>query len=427
MRLGIAVAAVGLLEGPARAAVLVAGTEALVAQGAAGTLHVLVGPVEYHILAQLALQVAVEQRVGHRGVQPDEAGELLVVGDEPGLIAAKHLLELLPYALVEACDVVGPEPLAIGRIGDHIALLGSLLQLAQVLLPHLDHLAQAGTLHVGLGYGHSLHSDVAAIYLVVKLPLARVVVVDFAVQLGVVVAPALKRKVVAVHAGVDVGSNQGCLDQEGARAAHGVDQIALAVPPAELDDAGGQHLVDGGIGLRHAPAALVERLARRVERERDLVARDVHVETQVGRVEPYRGPAPLGLHKVVGNGVFHTIGDKSRVAEALAVYRRVDGKRVGSLHDRAPVEALHFFIEVVGIGRAELVDGLEHAQCRVQAEVGAIHHLFVASEGDHALALLHILGAQLLQLVAQYALQTLEGLGHHFKIFTHRVDLFLFR
>ena len=97
----------------------------------------------------------------------------------------------------------------------------------------------------------------------------------------------LEGKLLAVHARVDVGGDECCLNQERSRAAHGVDKVALAIPSAQLDDAGGEHLVDGGVGLRHTPSTLVERLTRRVERDGDILAIDVNVQLIVGRIETY--------------------------------------------------------------------------------------------------------------------------------------------
>ena len=72
------------------------------------------------------------------------------------------------------------------------------------------------------------------------------------------------------------------LDKQRAGAAHGVDEVTLALPAGHKDDAGCQHLIDGSIGLCHTPATLVEWLTRRVERQRGAVLGNVDVEPQVG-------------------------------------------------------------------------------------------------------------------------------------------------
>ena len=83
------------------------------------------------------------------------------------------------------------------------------------------------------------------------------------------------------------------------------------------------------------------------------------------------------------------------------------------------MELLHLLIEVIGIGRGELVDGFEHPQRRAKAEVCLIHHLLVASKRHHAAPLHHILRAKRHQFITQHALQPLEGLSNHFKCLTH--------
>ena len=57
---------------------------------------------------------------------------------------------------------------------------------------------------------------------------------------------------------IDVGGDEGSLDEECAGATHGVDQRTVSAPSAFQDYAGGQHLIDGGLGLGHTVAALVE-------------------------------------------------------------------------------------------------------------------------------------------------------------------------
>ena len=225
----------------------------------------------------------------------------------------------------------------------------------------------------------------------VELTLVAVVVVDGVVEVGVIVGPVLEGEALAIHAGVDIGGYQRCLYQEGARATHGVNEVALAIPAAQLDDSRCQHLVDGCLGLCHAPSALVERFSRRVERDCHFLAIDVNVKLVVGAVEPYRRPLAAAFHEIVGYAVLHAVGHKARMAEGVAVDGAVDGKGVALAHDVFPVKLLHLLIEVVGVGRGEFIERLQHAQSGAEAEVCPVHHLFVTLERHHSPSLFHLL------------------------------------
>ncbi len=232
-----------------------------------------------------------------------------------------------------------------------------------------------------------------------ELAFLAVVVIDGVEQVGIIVIPLLERILLAEHARIDVAGDECRLDQECSRAAHRVDQIALAIPTAQADDACCQHLVDGRIGLCLTPSALVERLATRVERQSHLVAIDVHVQAYVGVGYADAGATALMVHKIVGYGVLDAIGDKAGVLELFAVGGRVDSKCLADFHHRCPFVALDLLVEVIGIGRAEFVKRFQHTQRGAQAEVSTIHQLLVALKRHHAYAFQNILGTQLAQLV----------------------------
>ena len=138
--------------------------------------------------------------------------------------------------------------------------------------------------------------------------------------------PVFKRKSLAVAAWFDVGGNHGCFDKESSRSAHGIYEGAVAAPSALEDYSGGKHLVDGGFGLRLAPAALVERFARRVERQSDTVAVDVDVDHDIGIVETDTGSLVRTetVFEIIDNRVLYAIGHKARVCELRRVGCGVD-------------------------------------------------------------------------------------------------------
>ena len=228
--------------------------------------------------------------------------------------------------MIQGFDILDIEALAVGRIADEGATGGHNLYFVDVAAFELDVLVESCALDVGTGDSDGLALDVAAIDLVGELTLGTVVVVDVGEQFLVIVGPLLEGIVVTINARGDVGADEGSLDEECARAAHGVDQVGLAVPAAQQDDAGSEHLVDGCIGLPHTPAALEQRFAAAVERQGDLTSRDVDVEADVGIADADAGALAIFLVKEVGNGVLDTIGDKTGVVEILAIDGSVDGK-----------------------------------------------------------------------------------------------------
>ena len=221
------------------------------------------------------------------------------------------MLELESQVTVELVDIFQLEALTIGRVADEGAALGHLVDFVDVAAFELDVFVKAGILDVGTRNGNGLALDVAAVYLVGELALSAVIVIDALKQLGIIVGPILERIAVAVHARSDVGTDKGCLDEEGARAAHGVYQVGLAVPAAQQDDACRQHLVDGCVGLSHAPAAFEQRLAAAVKRQGDVAPRDVDVKTDFGIGQADAGSFAVFLVEVVGDGVLDAIGDKA--------------------------------------------------------------------------------------------------------------------
>ena len=120
-------------------------------------------------------------------------------------------------------------------------------------------------------------------------------------------------EILAVDAGVDVGGNHGGLDEEGAGAAHWVEERFGAVVAGNQEDACGEDLVDGGFVLGFAPAALVQGVAGRVERECDIFALDVDVDADIGVVEANTRTfvGAVAVDKPVDDGVFHAVGDET--------------------------------------------------------------------------------------------------------------------
>ena len=375
--------------------------------------EIVVAAVEQHILAQRALQRTVQHRYLQRRLQADIVEVLGVRPDDPGVPAREVAFQVVADATEHLGHVLLLQTVVVRRIHHQTSLLGIVGPVGHGLHFHRHHVVHLRVLDVLAGYGHGLGVDVAAHDLEIEGAFSRVVVIESLEQLGVEVRPLLESESLAVDAGIDVGGYQCGFNQERARAAHGVGEIGLAAPAGGHDDAGGQHLVDGSLGLFLAVTALRQRFAAGVKADGDAVAVDVHVEQQVVAGHAVGGTLPLQVAEMVDDAVLDAIGHEAAVVEVLAVHRRVDGERGPGSHIFFPGDVAHYVVKLVGIVGGEFLNGLEDSQGCAQAQVGAIHQFQVSLEADHTGAHLYVFGPQAQQFVAQYRLQSLEGLGHH--------------
>ena len=273
--------------------------------------QLIVASVKDDILQQLAIQTSVVELIAHRGLETHLVVQLLVIADEPDVIALEGVLELEAHFTVQLLDVLDIQTFAVGRVTDERTTLGHQFDVVKVATLQFDILVQTGILDVGTSNGDSLALDVAAVNLVGKLALGTVIVIHLLKQVGVIVGPLLEGIMVTVHARSDIGSDKRCLDEERTRTAHGVNQVGFPVPTAQQDNAGCQHLVDGRIGLSHTPAALEQGVTTAVERQGNLTSGDMDIKTDVGIGKADAGALAVLIVEVVGNGILHTISDKA--------------------------------------------------------------------------------------------------------------------
>ena len=288
-----------------------AGAETLVADVLTALAHFVVTAIKYDILKQLAVQTAVIELVAHRRLQAHLVMQLVVIADEPHVIALEGVLEFVTQVAVQRLDILGVKALAVGRVADEGASGWHVLDVVDIAALQLDIFDQTGVLDVGTGNGDGLALDVAAVNLVGKLALGTVIVIHLLKQVGVIVGPLLEGIMVAVHARSDIGSDERSLDEERTRTAHGVNQVGFPVPAAQQDNAGCQYLVDGSIGLCHTPAALEQGVTTAVERQGNLTSGDMDIKTDVGIGKADAGALAVLIVEVVGNGILHTISDKA--------------------------------------------------------------------------------------------------------------------
>ncbi len=339
------------------------------------------------------------------------------------MVTLEDVLELVADQAVEPFHVVGTDTFAIGGICYQYAPFGRFLPFRQGAGVQLDHAADARAADILGGDVNRAGRHVGADDFVGYLALFRIVVIEAVKQLRVEVLPVLEGEMAAVDTGIYVGGNQRGLDQECAGAAHRVNQGAVAAPAAFENDAGGEHLVNRGLGLRDAVAALVERLARRVERQRHLVAGDMDVDHHVGVLKAHARAlvVAVAVLEPVDNRVLDAVGDEARVGELVAEGDGVNRERRPDGHERAPVELLGAVIQLVGVDGCELENRFEDAQGGAAAQVGFVEHLQVPLEGDHASPRFYVFCSEVAELFGQHVFQSLEGFGYHFKFVGHHL------
>ena len=143
--------------------------------------------------------------------------------------------------------------------------------------------------------------------MVLELPFLALVVVYLIEEVGIEVRPFLEGELLAEESRCHVPGNEGSLNQQRAAAAHGVDEIGVALPAGEQDHACRQHLVQRGLDTLLAIAAPMERLAAGVEAQRTLVLGDMHVQADVRIGHGDVGALARLLAELIHDGILYLI------------------------------------------------------------------------------------------------------------------------
>ena len=164
------------------------------------------------------------------------------------------------------------EPLAVGRVGHHLAVLPGAAELCHIGLLETDAVLHAGLPGVVPGNGDGLRVDIAApdVVLPVKLPILRLLR-RVHPDGGGNRFPLLGVKAPVQARGPVLGDESG-LDGDGAAAAEGVPEGVLAPVAAEGHHGRGQGLPQGRLHAHCPVAPLVESRPRGVQVQGQLVA-----------------------------------------------------------------------------------------------------------------------------------------------------------
>ena len=196
-------------------------------------------------------------------MEPDVLHGLEVAGNQPYVtIGAILLLECVAQLLIHGVEVFDLDALAVGRVGDDEGLALGRLLVGEVAYVKHDVLVQLGVFEILLALLDDGFVDIVAPNLAFEVDganLAVFFVLDALPLAEVEFFPFHEAETVSsvVLCG-DVVGHHGGLDEHGAGTAHGVVEVAVALPASEFQQAGGEHLVDGGDAYALAVAAFVQ-------------------------------------------------------------------------------------------------------------------------------------------------------------------------
>ena len=276
--------------------------------------------VEHLVSAEFTFQTAVIEGDLDTGFQADLLKALFAVGENPGIITFELMFQAFTNHLISTQKVGRGDTLTIRGIGNHDALIAWLGEVLEVLLSDGDVVGQTCGLHVEEGRIDGFDVNVVTVYMVLELTLLALVVIDFIEQVCIEVRPFLKGIFFAEQTRGHVLGDEGCLDENGTGAAHGIDEIGVALPTREQDHACSEHLIERCLDTLLTITASVQRLTAGVKAQGALVFGDVHVQTEIGVRHRDVRPFARLLTELVDNGILHLIGDKLRVSELLGEY-----------------------------------------------------------------------------------------------------------
>ena len=173
----------------------------------------------------------------------------------------------LAEVLVELIDrVTFTHALAVRRVADHAAVLAVFVELGEEFAFEVDVGPDPGVTGVFAGQADHLRVHVGRDdrHLQRLLPQVAGFLASLGPELDRHLRPRLGDEG-AVASRRHVAGDEGRFNRDRAAAAERVDQDAVAVPVAELDQGGGEGLLERSIGGHLAVAALVQALARGVD------------------------------------------------------------------------------------------------------------------------------------------------------------------
>ena len=163
------------------------------------------------------------------------------------------------------------------------------------------------------------------------------------------------------------------LDDQGAAAAHGVEQTLLAIPVGLGGQGRRQVLPQGGLALGLSPSTFKEWFTGGVDRERGLLAIHKEPDANVGQACVDGGTIAGAFPHAVAQAILHSKAGKGQCelkARAAALVH-VHPEGLGGRHELLPRNSAGSGENVVGLLKPALVEQKENPGGGSQPEVGA--------------------------------------------------------
>ena len=153
------------------------------------------------------------------------------------------MFQSLANHLIGAQQIVRRDTLTVWRVGYHDTLVLGLGKVLEVLLLNGHIACQSGSLDIQAGCINSLDIHVIAIDVMIEFAFLRIVVVYGVEKLTDEVGPFLEGIFLAEQAWCHIAGDESSLDEQGARATHGVDKVGFAMPAGHQNHTCCQNLI----------------------------------------------------------------------------------------------------------------------------------------------------------------------------------------
>src|SRR5690606_12625495 len=193
---------------------------------------------------------------------------------------------------------------------------------------------------------------------------------------------ALERESRTRAPGRHVSRDEGSLDEDRPRARERIDERRAPIPLGKEHHAGGERLCKRRRPLEAPPPTLVKRLARRVDRDRAAIARDMDVNREIGRLLVDGWAFARERRELIDDGILRPLLDEERMVERRLLRLRIDDEASLGTHEAAPIDLRDAAIERVGIPRRETRDAPEDANGGAKPQVRATRVRELAAKVD---------------------------------------------
>ncbi|MNU80111.1 hypothetical protein D3C71_697340 [compost metagenome] len=319
---------------------------------------------------QCTFQCTIEHLVLLARTQAGSEGQFVIAAQQAGAPLRHRLLQGIAELAVQRR--IGGQALVIRRVADHRAdLLLRGGQVGHIGAGEADGMGDAGNFRVLARRLDRHRVDVAAVDdRLQRSQAGRFAITRFALDGfpgGLVEAqPAARRQAAMAHqAGSDVGGHQRALDQQGAAAAHRIQQAATgsmqARPLRTHQQRGSQVFLQRRVMRSTTPATAMQRATTEVDRQRGAALAQRQVDAHVRQIGVDRRALEPFVTHAVDDGVLDPLRSKTGMGDLVAGHMRVHRQGHLRFDVFVPRQRAHAVIQRLLVRAFEFVDRPQHA------------------------------------------------------------------